>query len=141
MPERNSAIKSLGEVALRVNDLENMARFYNEVIGLAVLRRIPNAVFFSIAPDYGGHTQILALFDRSAWPSYQGLDAPRTTLDHLALTIDLQDYTSERQRLESLGVSVTAKEQTGFFWRSLFVRDPEGNAIELVCFDASVPEA
>jgi len=57
-------IKALGEIALRVNDLERMQEFYEQVIGLELLRRFPKMVFFKIAEGYAGHTQILALFDR-----------------------------------------------------------------------------
>jgi catechol 2,3-dioxygenase-like lactoylglutathione lyase family enzyme len=35
-------IKVLGEVALRVNDLERMQAFYEKVMGLELLRRFPN---------------------------------------------------------------------------------------------------
>ena len=64
-----------------------------------------------------------------------------TPLDHFALTIDLADYAAWRRRLEALGLDVLAKEQRGFFWRSLFFDDPEGNVVELVCYDESVPDA
>ena len=33
---RQSPVKSLGEVALRVNDLEKMKRFYQDVLGFEV---------------------------------------------------------------------------------------------------------
>ena len=59
-------IKALGEIALRVDDLDSMQAFYQDVIGLELMRRFPDAAFFKIADGYGGHTQILALFDRSS---------------------------------------------------------------------------
>ena len=54
-------IKGLGEIALRVNDLDAMQRFYQDVIGLELMERSENAVFFRIAEGYGGHTQVLVL--------------------------------------------------------------------------------
>lgn len=134
-------IKSLGEIALRVEDLERMCNFYTEILGLTLMRRLPHAAFLSVAPDYGGHTQVLVLFDRSDTPGYSGVSHEKTPLDHFALTIDLADYAAWQKRLEALGVDVLAKEQRGFFWRSLFFDDPEGNVVELVCYDKSVPEA
>ena len=89
MPER--PIKGLGEIALRVHDLDAMQRFYEQFIGLEVLRRFDNAVFFKLADGFGGHTQVLALFDRSAQPGYSGLNAATTTVDHIAFEIERVD--------------------------------------------------
>jgi catechol 2,3-dioxygenase-like lactoylglutathione lyase family enzyme len=36
-------IKGLGEIALRVADLDAMQRFYREVVGLELLRRFDHA--------------------------------------------------------------------------------------------------
>jgi catechol-2,3-dioxygenase len=58
MNHRQRRIKSLGEVALRVADLEVMQQFYEQVIGLELMKRLPHAAFFAISPDYGGHTQM-----------------------------------------------------------------------------------
>ena len=48
MEEPMRRIKGLGEIALRVADLDAMQRFYQEVVGLEVMRRADNAVFFRI---------------------------------------------------------------------------------------------
>ena len=39
-----SAVKALGEIVLRVNNLERMKRFYQEVLGFEVLGEFPTAV-------------------------------------------------------------------------------------------------
>jgi catechol-2,3-dioxygenase len=128
-----SSIKALGEVALRVNNLPEMKRFYQEVLGLEVLGEFPAAVLLRIAEGYGGHTQVLGLFDRSVQ-----VGPERTTVDHIALSIDLSDYESERKRLERLGLAVEVTNHEWVKWRSLYFYDPEGNQVELVCFDPSV---
>ena len=56
-------VKGLGEVSIRVRDLDAVHKFYEEVVGLEVLRRDESFVFFKVAEGYGGHTQNLALFD------------------------------------------------------------------------------
>jgi len=56
-------VKGLGEVSIRVKNLDAMHKFYEEVVGLEVLRREESLVFFKIAEGYGCHTQNLALFD------------------------------------------------------------------------------
>jgi hypothetical protein len=82
-----------------------------------------------------GHAQVLGLFDRSVT-----VDQERTTVNHIAFTI-LSDYDSERRRLESLGLKVEVKEHTWIKWRSLCFHDPEGNELELVCYDESLEKA
>ena len=126
-------IKALGEIALRVNDLDAMQAFYQNVIGLELMKRFPDSAFFKIADGYAGHTQILALFDR-----HTALDTQLSTLDHLAFAIAREDFDAERARLESLGCKLQFATHGWVHWRSLYVRDPEGNNVELVCFDPSV---
>jgi catechol 2,3-dioxygenase len=138
MGEPTRRIKGLGEIALRVADLDAMQRFYHEVVGLELLGRFDHAAFFRIADGYGGHAQVLALFDRSGQAGYRGLDPERTTVDHIAFEIDRADYEAEKARLEELGVSVSTAEHAWVRWRSLYVDDPEGNTVEWVCYDESV---
>ena len=128
----------LGEIALRVEDLNGMQKFYEEVIGLELMKRFPDSVFFKIAEGFAGHTQILALFDRTKTPNYTPLDAAKTTVDHLALAIALEDFESEVERLESLGVQVRQSTHAWVHWRSLYVSDPEGNVVEFVSYDERV---
>jgi catechol 2,3-dioxygenase-like lactoylglutathione lyase family enzyme len=137
-------IQALGEIVLRVKNLPSMQEFYENVIGLELLQRFDEqAVFFRIAPGYAGHTQVLALFAESIPPDHRslkfsGLDAGKTTLHHIALAIGLADFAKEKERLEKLGLVVETQEFEWVHWRSLYVPDPEGNLVELVCYDASV---
>jgi catechol 2,3-dioxygenase-like lactoylglutathione lyase family enzyme len=127
-----TAVKALGEIALRVNDLPAMRRFYTETFGLEEIGTFEHIAFFKLADGYAGHTAILALFDRDV-----EVDARRGTVDHIAFTISLGDYDSEKERLEALGMEVTTAVHDWVQWRSIYVRDPEGNQVELVCFDPS----
>ncbi len=131
--KRQSTVRSLGEVALRVNNLPEMQRFYQEVLGLEVLGGSGGAVLLKVADDFGGHIQVLGLFDRSV-----PVGPERTTIDHIAFTIALEDYAPEKARLESLGLAVEAKDHDWVKWRSLYFHDPEGNEVELVCFDPNL---
>jgi catechol-2,3-dioxygenase len=132
-PVAQSPIRALGEIALRVNDLTAMQRFYAEVVGLEVLGIFPKSVFFKIADGYGGHTQILALFDRA-----HHVSPDQSTIDHIAFTIALADFEAEKARLKGLGLDVSTTEHSWVHWRSLYVKDPEGNTVEWVCYDESV---
>jgi catechol-2,3-dioxygenase len=130
---KTPAVKGLGEVALRVNDLSRMKRFYQEVLGLNELGNFPGGALLKIASGHGGHTQVLGLFDRST-----SVAQPQSTLDHLAFAIDLIDYEAERRRLQGLGLDITVREHNWIKWRSLYFHDPEGNEVELVCYDESI---
>jgi catechol-2,3-dioxygenase len=126
-------IKGLGEVSIRVKDLDAMYKFYEEVIGLEVLRREESFVFFKVAEGYGGHTQNLALFEAG-----EELSEEKTTLHHIALNVSLEDFESEKRRLEDLGLRVNATVHEWLHVRSLYFTDPEGNSLEFVCYDESV---
>lgn len=107
-----------------------MQKFYEEVIGLPLMTRVPNCAFFKIADGYG-HTQVLALFDRSQDVGYRGTHAAASTIDHLAFEIPLPDFADELKRLEALGIKVETAEHVWVHWRSLSVTDLEGNQVEL----------
>ena len=146
MSSGQTAVKGLGEIAIRVNDLDAMQEFYEKIIRLEVMKRFPKAVFFRVAHGKNGHPQALVLFDRSnpsSGPAIHqatpdGVSPERSTLDHVAFEIGLGSYESEKARLEQYGLPVETVtfEWTG--WRSLFVSDPEGNTVEFVCYDPSV---
>jgi catechol 2,3-dioxygenase-like lactoylglutathione lyase family enzyme len=136
--ESRTTVRGLGEIALRVNDLDAMQKFYEEVIRLPLMTRVPNFAFFKIADGYDGHTQVLALFDRSKSPGYRGTNAATSTIDHIAFEIPLSDFDNELKRLRALGFEVETVEHAWVHWRSLYVTDPEGNQVELVCYDESI---
>ena len=144
MSETIRPIKALGEVVLRVRNLDTMQEFYEKAVGLELLERYENMMaFFRIAPDYEGHTQSLALFDQSGeadHPSlhYTGVDTEKSTLHHIAFTISASDHETEKQRLQNLGLDVETVEHAWQHYRSLYITDPEGNVVEFVCYDASV---
>jgi len=142
MNESTRRIKALGEVSIRVKDLDTMHKFYEDVVGLDVLSREDNFVFFKIAEGYDGHPQVLNLFD-AADLSFLHAKSPQlspagSTLHHVALNIALEDYEPEKQRLEGLEIKVLATEHEWLHVRSLYFADPEGNLLEFVCHDDSV---
>jgi len=131
-------IKGLGEIAFRVDDLDKMQAFYTDVVGLPLLRRFETSAFFKIAEGVDGHTQILALFDRSDEPDYTGPEAAKTTVDHIAFAISREDFEAEKARLQGHGLAVRTSDHAWVQWRSLYIDDPEGNTVEWVCYDPAV---
>ena len=138
----NPRIKALGETVLRVKDLDRVKRFYTDVIGLDVLQEFEGVAFVSVANGYGGHTQIIGLFQESMPVPFNArrneIHIENTSLHHFALEIDKDDYGRELERLRSLGADLMTFEHRWCHWRSIYVKDPEGNILELVCYDESV---
>jgi catechol 2,3-dioxygenase-like lactoylglutathione lyase family enzyme len=143
MHKPEKTIKAIGEIVLRVRDMQVMREFYESILGLEIVGDFEKMIFFQIAPSYGGHIQALALFDESLPPDHRsrhfsGMDSQKTSLHHIAFVIDQADYQSEIERLQGLGFKVETMQHEWMHWRSLYVLDPEDNLVELVCYDASV---
>ena len=142
MNKSNGRVKGLGEVSIRVKNLDAMHKFYEEVVGLELLRRHESFVFFKIADGYGGHSQNLALFDATNRGFIEtkslSLNSDTTTLHHIALNIALEDFESERSRLEGAGLKVNATVHEWLHVRSMYFSDPEGNLLEFVAYDETV---
>lgn len=142
MNKLDRRIKGLGEVSIRVDNLDAMHKFYEEVVGLEVLRRDASFVFFKVAEGYAGHTQNLALFDSRERDFLENksleLNAAATTLHHIALNVSLEDFESEKTRLEGLGLQVNTTVHAWLHVRSLYFSDPEGNLLEFVAYDERV---
>ena len=142
MNNSNGRVQALGEVSIRVKNLAAMDRFYEQVVGLEVLRRDKSFVFYKIAEGYAGHPQILALFDASNRDFLETrslqLNPDETTLHHVALNIALEDFETEKKRLEGLGLALVAAVHEWLHVRSLYFHDPEGNLLEFVCHYESV---
>lgn len=133
----------MGEIVLRVHDLDGMIAFYRGVLGLERLRRLCDDIaFLRVAEGFGGHTQILGFF-RDRMPStsageWAGRDPLRTMLHHFALEIGREEYDNALAHFARLGVATDTAIHTWIGWHSIYLRDPEDNTIELVCFDPAI---
>lgn len=147
-PDRGFRVRALGEIAIRCDDLARMAAFYGDVLGLERMEgsAAPGIVFFRIAEGFGGHTQILALFEKTATgrPGLHptGLYAPETgaksSLHHIALTMPYSEQDAAMAWYDSLGKTYRVEHFGWVGWRGIFTEDPEGNTVELVAFDESL---
>ena len=125
----------IAEVAIRVNDLDGMANFYQEELGFAFHKRQEDAVFLEVGPletplGNAGHPQLFALFARGF-----ELRNENSVFDHIAFEIPPEDYEAELERFQAKGMVI--RERTwpdSLLWRgrSFFFRDPEGNVVELI---------
>jgi len=131
-------VRHLGELVVRVDDLEKMRDFYENVVGLELFcdESDEGRIFLKAGDAVDGHPQLSAIFVRPR----ADFDPERKIMDHFAFVIDVADYTDEFKRLESLGVRPIMRTFPKFGWRSFFFLDPEGNAVEFVSADPSVKE-
>jgi catechol 2,3-dioxygenase-like lactoylglutathione lyase family enzyme len=143
--ERGFQIRGLGEIAIRCDDVGPMAAFYGDVLGLERMSgsAAEGIVFFRIAEGFGGHTQILALFDKALTgrPGLHptGSDAPETgagsSLHHIALSLPFAEQDAVIAWYEAQGMTYRVEHFGWVGWRGVFTEDPEGNTVELVAFD------
>lgn len=143
---RKFTYHAIGEVALRVRDMDIMVEFYASTLGLTLRRRFENDVAaFMIAEGVHGQVQTLTLFGprmpsnftQGPWPS---LDADATTLHHFALTIAPEDYDLAIEDLSADDIPFTTANHRWCGWRGIYLRDPESNVIELVSYHEDFDE-
>ena len=141
--------RGLGEVVLRVDDLDRSIAFYRDVLGLSLLRRFGDAIAF-LQVDMGleGHARIVGLFrhdqpsSRSGKPDWL-VPAPERTpsLHHFALEIPLAEFAAAHAALTAAGFAPNRRDHGWIGWRSLYLSDPDGHVVELVACDPSLLEA
>jgi catechol 2,3-dioxygenase-like lactoylglutathione lyase family enzyme len=126
-------IKHLDHIVLRVVDLDRMLRFYLDVLGCTMERRQEELGLYQVRAG----SSLIDLVTLDGKLGRAGGAAPGTqgrNLDHFCLRVDPYDEAAIRAHLKAHGVepgesgSRYGAEGEG---PSLYLRDPEGNTIEL----------
>lgn len=134
-------IKQLAHLCLKTSQLDRMIAFYCDVLGATVRFRYLNRAGVVIGAyfDLGGGTYV-EVFDHADAHRRSGstkplepLEEPRdpwlSRYNHFCLQIDgLDAYVT---LLESRGVSVTGRKTGNDHSRQAWIKDPDGNLIEL----------
>jgi extradiol dioxygenase family protein len=135
-------IKGLGEIVLRVNNMELMRNFYQYILGLELIRGSEEYTFLKIAEGYGGHTQIIALFAKTNLNAFNEelgcIDAINSSLHHVALEIEKNDYQDIISLLDVHEIKYEIEIFEWVKWKSIFIKDPELNVVEFVCYDSNL---
>jgi SAM-dependent methyltransferase len=122
-------VEAVVETAVYGDDLEAMEAFYSGVLGLPVLgREAGRHVFFRV-----GTGQVLLAFraegtSRGGELPPHGAEGP----GHFALGVPAGSLDAWRRHLAACGVAVEKEVTWPRGGRSLYVRDPAGNSVELV---------
>ncbi|RMG54671.1 MAG: glyoxalase [Gammaproteobacteria bacterium] len=116
----------LHHVSLLVSDTTRALGFWHELLGLEVDPKRPDLGYPGawLGLDGGQQIHLLELPNPCAQatrPEHGGRDA------HVALQV--KDFEAMRLRLQEAGIPFTSS-RTGR--QALFVRDPDGNAVELI---------
>ena len=147
-------ITGVAEIVLSVADLPAMRSFYEQVLGFPVHSEAsletegvddpegePTISFLTIkelqTPLGASHPQMLVLIDYQRHASARrrliGHDVQRSTLNHLAFEIPPNSYDAHLARLQRLGLNPVEAEFPAVDAKAIFFRDPENNALELIC--------
>lgn len=122
-------IKGLAEIVLNVHDLQASLAFYQEVLGLEIIGQ-PGPVFLRAGNPAVNVPQMLVLVPLPA--QADNFTLPRT-LHHLALELAPEDFEAEEKRLKSLGYSLRYGQHPVIPSQTMYVDDPDGNEVELIC--------
>jgi len=142
MEDRGFRIRGLGEIAIRCDDIGRMAAFYGDVLGLERLEgnAAPGITFFRLAEGFGGHTQVLALFDKAVSGNALPEAGARSSLHHIALTVPFAEQDAAMRWFASHDIPCRVQIFGWVGWRGVFVQDPDGNTVELVAFDPGLKD-
>jgi catechol 2,3-dioxygenase len=119
----------VGHIHLKVSDLERAVRFYTEVLGFELTQRYGAQAAFLSAGGYHHHVGL------NTWESQGGrAPAPGTTgLYHVAfLYPDRAALARAYRRLIEHSIALEGASDHGVS-EALYLRDPDGNGIELYC--------
>jgi len=134
----------INEIVLRIDKMDPMITFYEEVIGLKLLRRFEDDVaFLQVSEDAREDIQTVTLFTKTKLSNfknetYSGLDPQKTTMHHFALNVTLYDYEKALEHFDKSGTPYSTAVHSWIGWRSIFLQDPESNTVELVCYDKAI---
>jgi lactoylglutathione lyase len=128
----------IDHVRLLVVNFVECFRFYRDIIGLNVLWGDEDDSYASFA-EQGNKLPTLALFRRQAMADVLGtshLPGESPSQDRSMLIIEVKDMDAVVQQFKSQGVRFVLEPQNFPAWgmRGAYLRDPDGNLIELTSY-------
>lgn len=119
----------IGHVHLKVADLSRAIDFYHGVLGFEVVQRLGDSAAFLSAGGYHHHIAL------NTWESAGGSQPAQGTtgLYHVAILYPSRAGLADAlRRLIAAGLTLEGASDHGVS-ESLYLRDPDGNGVELYC--------
>jgi catechol 2,3-dioxygenase-like lactoylglutathione lyase family enzyme len=126
-------IAGIDHLLLHVTGMDRNLAFYEGVLGCVIETRIPR---FGMVELRAGASRIDLVDVNASEGSWAKGSAGGRNIDHFALAIQPCDLQALRDHLKSNSTAITEeREENGPQGKSLslYVRDPSGNMIELLC--------
>ena len=122
--------RRLYETVLYASDVPGLARFYAEVIGLRLVSG-PDELAAAFRLEEGG---VLLIFDpeRSSAPGRAVPSHGTTGAGHVAFSVEEGELDACAAELRDRGIELERELDWPQGGRSIYVRDPAGNSVELV---------
>jgi len=115
-------VEEIDHVVFRCRDQARMLEFYSGVLGLAEFNRVPHNGIIQLRAGRGVIDLVPAPGER---------DAAARNVDHVCLRIDTADIGAAMGYLRERGIEAAGEPVMRGDGVSFFIRDPEGNRIEL----------
>ena len=122
-------VAALDHLVLRVTDLDRAIKFYGDVLGCHVERRLDEPKLVQLRAG----ASMIDLVPASPGPQSAEAAAGRN-LDHFAVRIGTFDFTALAAHLQRHGVAVGEDRRrygAEGYGSSLYITDPDGNVVEL----------
>ncbi len=125
-------IRGLAEIVLHVRDRQRSLAFYRDLLGLSVISPpdFPGPLFLKAGDGQEGIPQMVVLVSLpDDAPPFQ----PPSHLHHLALEVSPADFDTFKAHFEAEGLEVRDGKHPVIPSRTLYIDDPDGNEVELIC--------
>tara|TARA_R110002049_G_scaffold68949_8_gene178664 strand:- start:3555 stop:4016 length:462 start_codon:yes stop_codon:yes gene_type:complete len=119
-------INFLDHVAIRVNDIDASAAWYEEVLGLTKYQ-LPEWGDFPIFlfADKSG----VALFPKKSGKKDRGINSKINAVDHFAFNVNKENFEKAKKRYLELKLDFTFEDH--HFFHSIYTKDPDNYTVEL----------
>ena len=133
-------IRGIAEIVLNVHDQAASLRFYRDLFGLTPISPLdrPGPIFLQVGPGQIGIPQMIVLVPL---PQGAAAFAPPRTLHHLALEVAPEDFDGIASMLRERGYTTRTGQHPVIPSRTLYVDDPDGNEVEIICREDGGPHA